>query len=155
MPSYKVHLVGGLATAAVLSYVVPGHATATWATFAAWTGSALLGALFPDIDTKSKGQRIFYAGLALCLLYALATQQHNLFIGLAVASMVPVTARHRGIFHHPWFITLLVIVALWMAPYGIRGDTFFWNMVFFAAGAYSHLILDYGFGGFWRRLMGR
>lgn len=152
MPSYKVHLVGGLATAAVVSAIVPGPYT--WSAFAQWTACALLGSLFPDIDTKSKGQRIFYAALAVALLYALATSQHNLFLGLTALSIVPVTARHRGIFHHPWFITLLVLALFYFAPPWMRGRMFAWNCLFFAAGAYSHLLLDQGLGGFWRRLKG-
>jgi hypothetical protein len=67
MPSYRVHLIGGFLTyLAVLQGIkhmdISGFVIAQGLLF------CLLGALFPDIDVKSKGQKIFYS-ILLCLLF--------------------------------------------------------------------------------------
>lgn len=61
MPGYKGHLAGGL------FFAVMGLAGAImlgWMVFdplkaAGLVGFCLLGALFPDVDTDSRGQRLF------------------------------------------------------------------------------------------------
>jgi len=155
MPSYRVHVVGGAVFGASCIYFLNAHTVTSPQTLATWMFCAMLGALFPDIDIKSKGQGIFYLFLIACLAAALMTRQKMLFIALAFLSFLPILSRHRGIFHNPWVITAVGGTFLLMAPRAFQNKAMLWNVAFFILGAFSHVILDIGFRGFWRRLTGK
>jgi len=114
MPSYRGHLIGGvvtyLAMLHVIKYVQPNpHVIIQGFLF------CLLGSLFPDVDVKSKGQKVFYILLLLFLIYCLLLQRWDLFAALSLLGTTPLLARHRGLFHEIWFLlclTLGIIVCL-------------------------------------------
>ncbi len=144
MPGYKGHVAGGLLIffalfAATRSYVEPG--TAVWLFL-----FTLIGALFPDIDTKSKGQKWFYRILFLVLIVLLVLQQFIFFAVLALVLGLPLVVDHRGLFHRLWFIVTLagVVVGLldWYQIFFLRDALL--PALFFIAGAASHLVLDVG-----------
>ena len=60
MPNYKTHLAGGLFAYLLSIYAVITLRTISFALALEWLLFCLLGALFPDVDIKSKGQKIFY-----------------------------------------------------------------------------------------------
>ena len=61
MPGYKGHLVGGTVAGALVwsGLWLVGHAPSVPQT-ALLFSLLLLGALFPDVDTDSRGQHLFY-----------------------------------------------------------------------------------------------
>jgi len=59
MPNYKGHLAGGVVTYCVVLCALVGTAP-SFMTAGEWLLFTLAGALFPDIDIKSKGQKYFY-----------------------------------------------------------------------------------------------
>lgn len=156
MPNYKVHMVGGLAfgVGAMASTGAWQHASAS--TSIEYLGCAVLGSLFPDIDIKSKGQKLFYIALTGILLFLLIKRRTAWFIALSILGMVPLLLRHRGIMHHPWFVGCCTgIPAIYLYannhPYsGLAIDLFY-----FAIGAFSHIILDIGFANFCRKALFR
>ena len=62
MPGYKGHLVGGAVAYGVTVYLLRSL-NPTAITLVEWFVCTLAGALFPDVDTKSKGQKYFYSVL--------------------------------------------------------------------------------------------
>ncbi len=148
MPGYRTHLVGGAAAFGLL-YATLTITTGVATTFihgAEWLGCALLGSLFPDVDTKSMGQKVFYRLLFIGALYLLYKQQFVALGLTGIAAMVPLLVNHRGIFHKFWFILLIPIPLL---AYVAEFQPFYWDAAlydtfFFMAGALSHLILDLG-----------
>ena len=62
MPNYKGHIVGGTVTYLVVLQVIK-HAQPNIHVVLQGLVFCLLGSLFPDIDVKSKGQKIFYLQL--------------------------------------------------------------------------------------------
>lgn len=144
MPGYKGHIVGGLLIFFVLygamrSYIEPD--AAVWLFVA-----TMVGALFPDIDTKSKGQKWFYRIFFLVLIALLVLQQFIFFAVLTLLIGLPLVVDHRGLFHRLWFIITLagVGVALldWYQIMPIRDALL--PAFFFIAGAASHVVLDIG-----------
>src|SRR5262245_16608113 len=116
MPGYRTHI-----SVAIMVYII--LAVITWSIVISWPTRLLglvalcIGALFPDIDTKSKGQQYLYHAYALCLglilaLYVMHRTQLwvDLIICLAIITIAPLLARHRGITHNPRFILLCSIV---------------------------------------------
>jgi len=152
MSSYKGHLVGGIAAYGFTLYGVTQWIHPSVPTMMEWLIFCLLGALFPDIDIKSKGQKIFYWGMLMGLCYAVAIGYYDAIALIGIFAIVPLCARHRGLFHRLWFITFLVAIIGWIAsclwsPH--CSSIIFYDCLFFVAGAISHLWLDLG----WRRLV--
>lgn len=146
MPNYKCHLVGSVFFYAVGLYCVLLLMPLTIAARIEMLLFTLAGALFPDIDTKSKGQKLFYwviLILAGVLLYAGHMQA---VIVLAAVAILPLLVKHRGLFHKLWFVVLFAIgVALICCSYAPHCKRLIMlNTFFFILGVISHLWLDLG-----------
>lgn len=145
MPSYKGHLAGGIAAFCVGLYVVP-ECNPTMMTIFEWLVCTLAGALFPDIDTKSKGQKIFYYGILIFLLYLVAGNHKELLAFVSLLAMIPLVVNHRGLLHRLWFVILApascaFVVSLYFPAYAL---VLMYDTAFFIVGAVSHLWLDLG-----------
>lgn len=145
MANYKGHLVGGAAAFGLLFFLVPMVPTTARAT--EWLLWSLMGSLFPDVDTKSKGHNLFYLAMIPLLLFLIVQARYQLAAILAVASLLPLVAQHRGLFHRLWFLVLLAGALLLVIPVyvGITPKMLRVDLLFFLAGALSHLWLDVGF----------
>lgn len=146
MPGYKGHLAGGVITFFLVLLSI-SHLHAPFCKLIEWLIFALVGSLFPDIDTKSKGQKLFYwllfplfACLFICQLY------NQLFV-LSCISLLPMMVRHRGLFHKFWFIIILTtfFIAILSSLFPAYTSQILLDALFFCAGAFSHLWLDLGF----------
>lgn len=151
MPNYKGHLVGGVFTYALIIFIigtVPSVVTAV-----EWLFFTLAGALFPDVDIKSKGQKYFYYGV-FALFCLLAYQ--GCFYHISCCSFIvltPMLVKHRGIFHRTWFVIAIPIL-IWMGisiSFPHLSQQLFCNTLFFIIGALSHLFLDRTVRTNWRR----
>lgn len=150
MPGYRAHLVGGaVAFALVLLCITKQY---TMLNGVEWLCFALLGALFPDVDIKSKGQKLFYRGVVVCAVIFLVQQQWTALGVLAVAALFPQLCNHRGIFHEPWFLLAVPLISFVYVQccMPLYASGVMWDGIFFAAGAFSHIFLDRGFKGILR-----
>lgn len=154
MPGYKGHIVG----ATVCNGVYVGALAIAPPTVLTSTHNlvsepqlvvglfviAILFGLFPDIDTNSKGQNIFY-GLALVadvILILNGRLEAAAFLGLA--AMTPALGHHRG-WTHSKLAMLLIPSPIIIVPY-LR-NMHLWNiaLIFYGAavvGYFSHLLFD-------------
>jgi hypothetical protein len=144
MPGYKGHSAGGLLTFFVLFVALRPHIDAK--TAVVLCACTIAGALFPDIDTKSKGQKWFYRVVFFCLIVLLLLQQFFFFAVLSLLVGLPLVVDHRGLFHRLWFIVTVVGVTIgvldWYQVFLLRETIL--PALFFVAGAVSHLVLDVG-----------
>lgn len=150
MPGYRAHL----ATAVLVYGLV---ALVTWAWYQEYLVrivgfcAVCAGALFPDIDIKSKGQHYLYRLYAGALMGAIGMYIFyrtalwtDIIICLAIMSVAPMLARHRGITHNPRFILLLGI-CFWILGAGFypqSAHNIFFYCTCFILGALSHVWLD-------------
>src|SRR3989338_4468594 len=106
MSNYKKHLLGGSITYVTLMYVSKhlGLGPNDLNLQAQALATCLIGALFPDIDTKSKIQKYTYSSVMIGSMYFLAAGQIYQAGILATLSLLPLIASHRGLFHRLWFI---------------------------------------------------
>lgn len=146
MPGYKGHLLGGLLVAATafVFLVALRLYTDDWTLLASLGGVVLLGALFPDIDTDSKGQTLFYTallGVDAWLVYR-RLYLHAAWLGLL--ALIPVLGRHRGWIHTWWAMLLLPlpIVFLPLILWQVDWERSLPYYVAFVLGYFSHLLLD-------------
>lgn len=143
MPSYRVHLIGGLVTYLMLLQPIK-HMQISGFVVVQGLLFCLLGALFPDIDVKSKGQKIFYSILLGLLLLLLYKKMYCLFAVMSLLGIIPILVRHRGIFHHIWFLFSMAVLMSWAVKSwcGNLEQTMLYNCWFFFAGSVSHVVLD-------------
>jgi membrane-bound metal-dependent hydrolase YbcI (DUF457 family) len=146
MPGYKGHLAGALAAAALLGggLWLLGLLPRDWLTLAGLLGFCLAGALFPDIDTKSKGQYLFYAVLLVVDLGLLWQRNYEWAAWLGLAAIIPGVTPHRGWTHSLWAMLLIPvpIVALPVFFYGRDAGDFLPYALACWLGYFSHLLLD-------------
>lgn len=154
MANYRGHLAGGLAAATVYTGVmllVPVKEFAEYANFlhdwqplaAVFVVSMLFG-LFPDVDTNSKAQDIFYWAVFMFDVLLIWTGNIQAAAYLGVVAMLPILAHHRGWTHAKWaaFIVPLPIV---IVPYLYDDKMMAISLVFYGAavmGYLSHLLFD-------------
>ncbi len=146
MPGYKVHVGAGALFYAGALFIVSSMFVLNPSFFTAleWFFCCILGALFPDVDTKSKGQIIFYELVSICLLFFLWKSEIAAFIWVSLLSMVPVLVRHRGLFHKVWFVILTPFVGslALLFCYPVNSTLLLGYSFFFAVGALSHIFFD-------------
>lgn len=149
MPSYKVHILGGLATY-TLAYKV-GASLGIFATIPSYyqpffLGLALLGSIFPDIDITSKMQRLFFLTALIAFPLTLTLGSRQLIIGAGIACLLPILLRHRTITHRAWFLILAPAAAAMILCENnpTQSIKVISSCTFFSLGALSHILLDFG-----------
>ncbi len=160
MANWKGHIVGGLGAGLVVvaaaSYIpVEQLAEATdllqdWQALTAIFVITMLFGLFPDVDTNSKAQDIFF-GIAfifdLLLLYS-GFIQAAAYLGFI--AMLPIISHHRG-WTHSKIAMILVPLPILIIPYLYNPANLGIAAIYYVAavaGYFSHLLLD---GLIWRR----
>ncbi len=146
MPNYKAHLSAGFVVYLVLFYLVCNF-SASVLQAAQLLLCCLIGSIFPDVDTKSKMQKIFYVSLLFVFIFLVFHNKIQLMIVLSFIGLAPLLVNHRGIFHKPWFIMLIAFSVSCAAdtycPGCLRQALIY--SLFFVSGAISHIWLDVGF----------
>lgn len=146
MPGYKLHLAGGgIAVGGALA--VTHHYGL--AVFDPFTASALmvvglLAAIFPDVDTNSKGQHLFYALLLVVDIVLMVQERYKWAAILGFVAMLPAVSRHRG-FTHQWWAALLIPAIICALPWWFYQLPWQAMLPWLAAavlGYTSHLVLD-------------
>ncbi len=105
---------------------------------------SILFGLFPDIDTNSKGQDIFYglAFIADCFLIYDGRMAAAAFLGLL--AMTPILSHHRG-WTHSKLAMILVPLPIILVPYLYDSAYLDTALVLYGAaltGYFSHLLFD-------------
>lgn len=144
MPQHKTHLSIGFLVYIVCLYVALFFGPISWERKIELLMYTLIGALFPDIDTKSKIQRVMYIIFFFLLLLLAYTQQYFAATITGILSCVPLMVHHRALFHSMLFLSLLgvcaiVFVHLQCPAYTVSMS---YNTIFFLAGVFSHLYAD-------------
>ena len=146
MPGYKAHISAGLALAAGLLIGL-----AWWGVFRPDPGQAAvlmalaaLGALFPDVDTDSKGQNLFYAVLVVVDLMLMIRGHYRWAAVLGFVAMLPALGRHRGWTHSLWAMILVpaAVAAIPTVFYDIQPQILLPYCLAGMLGYLSHLVLD-------------
>lgn len=155
MPNYKGHLVGGTFVYAGFLYLLTLFCipAVSFSLGLEWLLFTLAGALFPDIDVKSKGQKYFYWVIFALAIFLVLKNKLKLALAVTIFSVIPMLCKHRGIFHRTWFVVLLIVLiaALLILHFPHCQRIIAFDALFFMVGALSHLWLDLGWRGMLRR----
>lgn len=150
MPGYRAHIACAVLLYGLLILCI-GVLFKSYVVLGGGLCAIVAGALFPDIDTKSKGQHYLYwlyAATLVALLFLCWYSPQRLWIDLiiclAVITIAPMLGRHRGITHAPPFIILLG-TGIWIISAGFcpqyTPQLLFYSGCF-VLGALSHIWLD-------------
>lgn len=154
MANYKGHIGGAVGVCAVLVIIVmflpvawvakTGSVFSSWQLLSALFVVAILFGLWPDVDTNSKAQDIFF-GIAFILdvfLIMLGYLEAAAYLGLL--AMTPIVGKHRGWTHKKWAM-VIVPLPLLIVPYLYQPENLLLGFLFYCsavAGYFSHLLLD-------------
>jgi len=146
MPGYKGHIAGALtASGAALSGVWwlglyrPGPQTLLML-----AALAVLGALFPDVDTSSKGRCLYYGAAALADAAFIVAKQYKMAAVLGFCAILPAVGAHRG-WTHTWWAGIMVPGAALLGAVTLLDVPWRTLIPYYLAavlGYYSHLALD-------------
>ncbi len=111
---------------------------------AALLATCLLGALFPDVDTSSKGRPFFYSILAAMDIILIINHEYQWAAIVGLIAMLPALGNHRG-WTHTWWAMLAVPLAILAVPLLLCAVDWQTLTPFYLAavlGYFSHLALD-------------
>lgn len=161
MANYKGHITGGVVAGLVVSgahYYTSGEGfvdtllvNADWQLVAGLVAVSTLFALWPDVDTNSKAQNMFYWMIFVLDLFLIFSGLYFTASLLGLLAMTPILGKHRG-WTHSKATVVLVPAPIIVIPYlanervGLVGLLFYFAAVM---GYFSHLLLD---GLIWRRI---
>lgn len=161
MANYKGHTAGGIIAGisciALFSFLPVQRLAESanllndWQAIVAIVVICVLFGLFPDVDTNSKAQDIFF-GIVFPLDVILLWQgyiQAAAYLGLI--AMLPIVGHHRGWTHKKWAMFVIPLPIL-LVPYLYNDNIMPISIIYYLAavtGYFSHLLLD---GLIWKRI---
>lgn len=143
MAGYKGHIAAALLFCGLL-YLFPFWTPLPWPGKAACAVIAVFFGLWPDVDTKSKGQYLFLLGFLTADLILLYRQEYKRAAYLGLLIILPLLSRHRG-WTHSWAAMLLIPGGLYLAATHYSGGHPADFLPYFLAallGYASHLAVD-------------
>jgi membrane-bound metal-dependent hydrolase YbcI (DUF457 family) len=155
MAGYKGHITGAIvlggAYTGALELAARHQLVATsgltledWQLLAGLFVITVLFGLFPDVDTNSKGQHVFYALAAATDVLLIASGRLEAAAYLGLLAMAPAFSKHRG-WTHSFLAMALVPAPIILAAYLYRPAALPTALILYGAavvGYFSHLLLD-------------
>lgn len=154
MSGFRGHIVGAIAVNTV--YVagvrlLPGEMLERWdISLADWQLLiglfivAVLFGLFPDVDTNSIGQNIFFGIAFITMIFLIVAGKFEPAAYLGLLAMTPIVGKHRGWTHHK-LAMVLVPAPILIIPYLHNQHVWTLGLLIYGAavaGYFSHLLLD-------------
>ena len=105
---------------------------------------AVIFALFPDVDIKSKGQLLFYRIFVVLDILLLLNKYYIEAALLGFLALLPIISKHRGWTHTFWAM-LLVPLPILLGPMYFAKEPVLDGLPFYlgaVAGYFSHLVAD-------------
>lgn len=143
MAGYKTHIAGALLFCGFL-YMFPFWDPLPWPGKTACVLIAVFFGLWPDVDTKSKGQLIFLTIFVVVDSILILRREFERAAYLGLLIVLPVMARHRG-WTHQWLAMLLIPAGLFLIALKYSGASPHDLLPYLLAallGYASHLVID-------------
>jgi len=146
MPGYRGHILGALLLGGAGLFVLVwfGLLSGDLEMLASLGVLIVLGALFPDIDTDSRGRSLFFILLAAFDLALIISGFYIWAAILGLLAMLPAMGIHGG-WTHTWWAMLVVPLPILVIPYIIYSADLSRLFMLYAAmvfGYFTHLVLD-------------
>lgn len=163
MAMFKGHLWGGIITVIPLALVmekwlVPNYIPElTLLDLLIMFGFSILGGLWPDVDTKSIGQGLFFKTFFIVDIFLIIEKNFVQSAIFGLLAMTPLLGKHRGWTHRWWMAFLIPLPIIFFSsclegkltftknPPFFTGKLVFTSLHFYLSaviGYFSHLVLD-------------
>jgi len=143
MAGYKVHISVSLLFCGLL-YLFPFWQPLPWTGKLLCVALAVFFGLWPDVDTKSKGQSLFLSLFLILDVVLIVRRDYKRAAYLGLLIVIPVIARHRG-WTHSSAAMILLPGTLYLAAVHYTGNSPTDGFPYFLAaflGYASHLAVD-------------
>jgi len=145
MAGYKGHIAGGvvfilLGLHFLGNYINPPNIT----DMVLYISTAVMFALWPDVDIKSVGQKIFYTIFFGTDLYLIVQEEYKIAAYFGLIIILPILAKHRG-WTHTIAAMILIPLPILLYPVYNEGTLTLIGLPYYASavtGYFSHLVLD-------------
>ena len=154
MSGYRGHIVGALAVNGAYVAAVKlaptsvldrsGIALDDWQLLIGLFVIAVLFGLWPDVDTNSMGQNIFFGLAFIADIILIATGKFEAAAYLGLLAMTPIVGKHRG-WTHSKLAMVLVPLPILLVPFIHNQHLLPQTLLIYGAavaGYFSHLLLD-------------
>lgn len=154
MSGYKGHIAGAIVVNAAYVAAVrllPGEMLERWdISLQDWQlliglfVIAVLFGLFPDVDTNSVGQNLFFGIAFIAMIVLIVSGKFEPAAYLGLLAMLPIIGKHRGWTHHK-LAMFLVPSPILIIPYLHNQQVWTVGLLIYGAavaGYFSHLLLD-------------
>lgn len=154
MANYKGHITGGvlLNTAYIVGINIINTNTiektngilSNWQFIVGLYVIAVLFALWPDVDTNSKGQDIFYGIGFVADILLIAAGRFEAAAYLGFFGMIPIIGHHRG-WTHSKIAMILIPLPVVIVPYINNSNILSTTLLIYGSavvGYFSHLLFD-------------
>lgn len=161
MANYRGHIAGGLVagvSVVATHYYTSGNGIVDtslvkqdWQLIGSLIVVSVLFALWPDVDTNSKAQNLFYRTAFIFDLWLIFIQLYFVSALVGLIAMTPIIGKHRGWTHSKLSMVLLPSPII-LIPYLSDRRVGLIGVLFYAAalaGYFSHLLLD---GLIWKHI---
>ena len=146
MASGKGHVLGGIVFLWIFLTILANYfIVPTLKEIIIYSAIVIMFALWPDVDIKSIGQKLFYTIFFitdLILIFIFEEHKFASYFGLLI--ILPILAKHRG-WTHSRITALLLPLPLLFVPMIIYGGKIFDGIPYYCAavtGYFSHLFFD-------------
>jgi len=145
MSSGKGHLFGGFIFVLVAIHTISNYFfQPDLLDLILYLSIGLMFSVWPDVDIKSIGQKLFYTIFFITDIYLILLNEFKIaaFFGLII--ILPILANHRG-WTHSKIAMILIPTPFLIYPIYISGSFDFSGLPFYACavtGYFSHLVLD-------------
>lgn len=154
MAGYKGHIAGAIAINAIYVAVVSLGPSAIsnfssgllsdWQLLGGLFITAILFGLWPDVDTNSAGQNLFFAIAFTMDILLIVTGRFEAAAYLGLLAMTPIIGKHRG-WTHSFIAMLLVPLPIVIVTFAYSPNKVGIGLLIYGAavaGYFSHLLLD-------------
>jgi membrane-bound metal-dependent hydrolase YbcI (DUF457 family) len=115
-----------------------------WQHMASLMVLAVLFGLWPDIDTNSKGQDLFFGAVFVLDVLLVITGYFEAAAYLGLLAMLPILGKHRG-WTHSKLAMVLIPIPIGLVPYLVDQASWQPAVIYYGAavvGYFSHLFFD-------------
>jgi hypothetical protein len=154
MAGYKGHITGAIVVNTAYVAIAKsspggllegaGFALQDWQLLIGLYVVAVLFGLFPDVDTNSMGQNIFFGLAFIVMVMLIIAGKFEPAAYLGLLAMTPIIGKHRGWTHHK-LAMFLVPSPILIIPYLHNHEIWTVGLLIYGAavaGYFSHLLLD-------------
>ncbi len=144
MSDGRKHIIFGLIVVVLTLFITDYFLVLTTTQKVLYVAIGVMFSVWPDVDVKSMGQKLFYFMFFFADCYLIFMKEFKIAAYLGLIIILPILSRHRGWTHSKITMILLPLPLLLYPMYTTQSLTLYGLPYYIAAvvGYFSHLLFD-------------